>query len=140
MAWMIAIGALAAISTGASGATPMHEAFGNTILSTYPDGRTAELWLHPDGGYTAEGRKGDPSSGHWSMKGEKLCLKQSKPMPSFIAFCRSVPANGLRDGYATKAVSGETIQVRLVRGHAKGHQGPGALTASKSTMRSDGIV
>lgn len=130
MRWMFAIGALAAVSlgwtAGARAAAPMDAAFGNTILSTYPDGRTAELWLHPGGAYTAEGRKGDPSSGQWSVKGDKLCLKQSKPMSSFFRFCRKVPANGLRDGYTTKAVSGETVQVKLVQGRAKGHQGPGS--------------
>lgn len=127
MTWKLTLSALSAIGAllaGVAQASPVDQAFGNTILSTYPDGRTAELWLHPDGSYTAEGRRGDPSSGHWSTKGEKLCLKQSKPMPSFIAFCTSVPANGLRDGWSSKAVSGEKIQVKLVQGKAKGHQGP----------------
>jgi hypothetical protein len=132
MTWKTMLGAMAAgtLSVGilaapAAEAAPMDEAFGNTILSTYPDGRTAELWLHPDGSYTAEGRKGDPSSGHWSTKGDKkLCLKQSKPIGVPFSFCQAIPANGLRDGYTTKAVSGETIQVKLVHGRAKGHQGP----------------
>lgn len=127
MIWKLAFGsvaATAALLAGAAQASPLDAAFGNTILSTYPDGRTGELWLHPDGSYTAEGRKGDPSSGHWSTKGEKLCLKQSKPMSSFISFCTAVPANGLRDGWTSKAISGETIEVKLVHGRAKGHQGP----------------
>jgi len=122
----LAVGAMTAATVllaGAAQASPVDAAFGNTILSTYPDGRTGELWLRPDGSYTAEGRKGDPSSGHWSTKGEKLCLKQSKPMSSLIAFCTAVPANGLRDGWTSKAVTGETIKVKLVHGRAKGHQG-----------------
>lgn len=119
-------GALAAavVLGGVAHASPVDAAFGNTILSTYPDGRTGELWLHPDGGYAAEGRRGDPSSGHWSVKGEKLCLRQSKPMPSFIAFCSALPSQGLAAGWTTKAVTGETIKVKLVHGRAKGHQGP----------------
>jgi hypothetical protein len=121
----LAGGAAALILAGvAQAASPMSGAFGNTILSTYPDGRTAELWLHPDGRYDAEGRKGDASSGQWSTKGEKLCLKQVKPSSSFIAFCRPMPAEGLAAGYSTKAVTGETIKVKLVHGRAKGHQGP----------------
>ncbi|HEX4180881.1 MAG TPA: hypothetical protein VHY32_08825 [Caulobacteraceae bacterium] len=114
----------AALLAGAVQASPIDQAFGNTILSTYPDGRTAELWLHPDGSYTAEGRKGDPSSGKWSMKGDKLCLKQSKPSSSIISFCKPAQADQLKSGYTTKAVTGETIQVKLVQGRAKGHQGP----------------
>ena len=127
MTWNLALcglSAMTALLAGAAQASPVDAAFGNTILSTYPDGRTGELWLHPDGSYTAEGRKGDPSSGHWSTRGEKLCLKQSKPMSSFISFCTAVPANGLRDGWTSKAISGEKIQVKLVHGRATGHQGP----------------
>ena len=137
MNWKLAFGALSlgalslgavslgsALLAGAAQASPVDAAFGNTILSTYPDGRTGELWLSPDGGYTAEGRKGDPSSGRWSTKGDKLCLKQSKPMSSLISFCTAVPVNGLRDGWTSKAVTGETIKVKLVHGRAQGHQGP----------------
>jgi hypothetical protein len=111
---------------GAAAPAAVDAAFGNTILSTYPDGRTGELWLHPDGSYAAEGRRGDPSSGHWSTRGEKLCLKQSKPAPSFISFCTALPRAGLGAGWTTKALTGETIRVRLVHGRAKGHQGPPA--------------
>ena len=127
MAWkatFAALGMTVALVDGAAAASPADAAFGNTILSTYPDGRTAELWLHPDGSYTAEGRRGDPSNGHWSTRGEKLCLKQSRPMAMFMAFCSSLPAKGLRDGWTTKAVTGETIKVRLVKGRASGRQGP----------------
>jgi hypothetical protein len=38
-------------------------AFGNTIVSTYPDGRQAHLWLQPDGTYTRHGRPDDRSNG-----------------------------------------------------------------------------
>jgi len=110
----------------AHAASPVAAAFGNTILSTYPDGRTGELWLHPGGRYDAEGRKGDPSSGKWSLKGEKLCLKQSRPMPSFLSFCTPLPHKGMSAGWTAKAVTGETIQVRLVHGRTKGRQGPAA--------------
>ena len=126
MDWKLALAGLGAASVlaGTAQASPVDAAFGNTILSTYPDGRTGELWLHPDGSYTAEGRRGDPSSGRWSTKGAKLCLKQQHPMPSFMSFCSAVPPNGLRDGWSSKAVTGEPIKVRLVQGRAKGHQGP----------------
>ena len=120
------VAAAAALFTfsAAQAAPPVAMAFGNTILSTYPDGRTGELWLHPDGSYDAEGRKGDHSSGHWKTKGEKLCLKQSKPMSSLFSFCTAIPDHGLRDGFDSKAVTGEAIRVTLVHGRAKGHQGP----------------
>ena len=52
----------AAAATGAGDMAKVKIAFGNTIVSTYPDGRQAQLWLHPDGSYTAEGRRLDRSS------------------------------------------------------------------------------
>ena len=40
----------------------LQQAFGSTIVSTYPDGRQGKLWLKADGTYTAEGRKHQPSA------------------------------------------------------------------------------
>jgi hypothetical protein len=92
----------------------IQKAFGNTILSTYPDNRTAKLWLEPSGSYTAMGRRGDRSSGHWKVEADKLCLKQERPWaPPFFRYCTPIPS---QDQWTTKAVTGETIQVRLVEG------------------------
>ncbi|HEY5410159.1 MAG TPA: hypothetical protein VIJ94_05465 [Caulobacteraceae bacterium] len=90
--------------------------FGNTIVSTYPDGRTAELWLHPDGSYDAEGRRRDRTEGHWNIKGEKLCLKQSHPLPFPFAYCTPLVAGGVGTRWDGKAVTGEAIRIQLVRG------------------------
>ena len=94
-------------------------AFDNTIVSTYPDGRTGELWLASDGSYTAQGRRHDPSNGHWRVKGDKLCLKQSRPIPVPFSFCTPLPSE-LGAGWTGKAVSGEAIQIKLVKGHVTG--------------------
>ena len=91
-------------------------AFGNTIVSTYPDGRTGELWLHPDGSYSAEGRRHDLSNGHWKLKGDKLCLKQSRPLPVPFSYCTPVAQGAVGASWTGKAVSGEAIRIRLVRG------------------------
>jgi hypothetical protein len=106
-------------------------AFGSTIVSTYPDGRQAELWLKRDGTYEAEGRRHDRTSGTWSIKNErdgmKLCLKQRKPIaaPPFFSYCPEVPEGGLDKPWTGKAFTGERISIRLVRGvydPAKGEQ------------------
>ncbi len=96
----------------------LRAAFGNTIVSTYPDGRQAELWFHPDGNYDAEGRRHDRSKGHWKVKGEKLCLKQSHPIPVPFAYCTPIAQTRLGGKWAGKAVTGESITIRLVRGRA----------------------
>jgi len=104
----------------AQAASPVAGAFGNTIVSVYPDGRHGELWLQPGGAYTSEGRRGDMSSGHWTVKGEKLCLKQSKPIAVFLTFCTPIPSAGLGQEWSAKAVTGEAIKVKVVKGHVKG--------------------
>jgi hypothetical protein len=95
-------------------------AFGNTIVSTYPDGRTAHLWLKEDGSYTALGRRKKPSSGRWSIKGEKICLKQQKPSAVPFNYCTPTPSGGVGTTWKAKAVTGEPIEVRVVAGVIKG--------------------
>lgn len=112
--WFIASGA-ALVLLGAASPPPMiQKAFGNTILSTYPDNRQARLWLEPSGAYTGMGRRGDRTSGHWKVEGEKLCLKQDHPATlPFFRYCTPIPNE---EHWTAKAVTGETIQVRLVKG------------------------
>jgi hypothetical protein len=94
------------------------KAFGNTIVSTYPDGRTGETWLKADGTYTGMGRKKtDPSSGHWKIKGDSICLSQTKPFVFGASVCIKVPEAGLGSGFQNKAVTGEMTKVTLVHGH-----------------------
>jgi len=99
----------------------LETAFGSTIVSTYPDGRQAELWLKRDGTYESEGRRHDRSSGVWQIKddgkqGRKMCMKQRKPFSAPFSFCTPVPEGGLEKPWTAKAFTGEQISVRLVRG------------------------
>ena len=114
---------LAAAPVIAAEASALHDAFGNTIVSTYPDGRKAELWLHADGAYDAEGRKHDRTSGHWTIKGEKLCLKQSRPFAFPFSYCTPLVAGGVGVSWKGKAVTGEPIRIQLVRGVVDPAQG-----------------
>ena len=108
---------LTATTVAAKATSPaVDAAFGNTIVSTYPDGRVAQLWLKEDGSYSAEGRRHDPSSGHWSVKGAKLCLKQSRPMSVPFRFCTPIPDGGMEHAWSAKAVTGEDIRVQIVKG------------------------
>jgi len=105
-------GALAK-STDTSTDASLAPAFKGTIVSTYPDGRTAKLWLNADGSYTAAGRRGDKSSGHWTVKAGKVCLSQSHPIPSPFSFCTPKPSSTT---WRAKAVTGEPITVHIERG------------------------
>lgn len=93
----------------AAGAPPaLEKAFTGTIISTYPDGRTASLWMNRSGTYTSMGRRHDRHSGRWTVKGDKVCFKRG-----LFGYCTALPTKG---SFTTKAVTGETIQVRLVPG------------------------
>lgn len=117
---LVALPAAFVLLCAADAPPALQKAFGNTVVSTYPDGRTGELWLDPSGAYSAMGRRQDRSNGHWSVRGDKLCLKQSRPIPVPFAYCTALPTDG---AWTAKAVSGETIHVRLVKGRQAGSAG-----------------
>lgn len=96
--------------------TLLEAAFGNTVVSTYPDGRTAELWLQPDGVYTAEGRDHDRSRGAWWVKDGRLCLKQAHPFAFGYVYCTLLSQFSAGSSWISKAVTGETIRIQLVHG------------------------
>jgi hypothetical protein len=89
---------------------PLEKAFTSTIVSTYPDGRTAQLWMDPSGTYTSMGRRHDRHTGHWTLKGDKVCFRRG-----IFSYCTPIPTE---NAFTTKAVTGETIQVRLVPGRS----------------------
>ena len=94
----------------------LEPAFKNTIVSTYPDGRKAKLWLNADGSYRAQGRRGKPSSGRWTLKGEQICLKQQRPFPGPFSYCTAVRRGGVGTSWTGKAVTGERIRIQVVAG------------------------
>lgn len=104
---------LATAAAAAPTPAELGKAFGNTVVSTYPDGRTGLLWLKRDGTYDAKGRRRTPSSGTWTLKGGKVCLKQLKPMRAPFNYCTPLPSG---DTWRAKAVTGEPIMVRIVAG------------------------
>jgi hypothetical protein len=117
-------------ASAAPGSAELRSAFGNTIVSTYPDGRKAELWLQPDGSYTAEGRRHDRSDGHWQVRGARICLRQSHPLTLPISYCTAVPSSGVGSEWSARAVTGEKIRVRLIEGRPAGSPGPASGKSS----------
>ena len=89
--------------------------FGNTVMSMYPDGRSQKVWLHPDGTWDGKSRKGTSLSGKWALKGDRVCLRQSKPPTLPISFCQQMP----RDPDVTLTshdLLGQTIHLKIVKG------------------------
>ncbi|HEX2559290.1 hypothetical protein [Phenylobacterium sp.] len=113
---MAAAAALIAAPAFATAPDFLQPAFKNTIVSTYPDGRQAKLWLNPDGTYRATGRRGKPSSGRWTLKGEQICMKQQRPFSAPMSYCTPVHRGGVGTTWTGKAVTGEPIRISVVAG------------------------
>lgn len=92
-------------------------AFGNTVKAVYPDGKHQRIWFNADGAWEAIGRRGKPSSGKWTQKGEKVCLRQVKPFPSPLKYCTHFPADGaLGAVWTSRDMAGEPIRLTVVKG------------------------
>ena len=117
-AWMAASGlALVGASAQAEDYSSVAPAFGNTVISRYPDGTSQKIWLHPDGSWDGVSRKGVRIAGHWSVRGEKVCLRQSTPPTLPIAYCTPFPPRsepGVQ--WTSRDVAGRPITLSLMRG------------------------
>ena len=91
-------------------------AFGNTLLSTYPDGRTARMWLQPGGRFEGRGRRGGASSGVWRVRDGEVCFSQRRPVPLPGRYCTPIVRGGVGTHWTARAVTGETIRVDLIAG------------------------
>jgi hypothetical protein len=122
----LALSAIAAAGASTASAAPdskaapateaVKRAFGNTIVTTYPDGRHGYLWLKADGSFTTMGRHKTQSTGVWRIKGSQVCLKRRHP-PAPFSYCTPAPQG---DSWPAKAVTGEKLQAKLVKGIVKG--------------------
>jgi len=111
-------GAVATTATSAQAAPVGFEAaFGNTVRATYPDGRSQRYWFQPTGEWRAVGRRGTASSGKWTRKGDRVCLKQTKPFAGPFKYCTVFPADGrLGSSWPAKDAGGGKIRLSLERG------------------------
>lgn len=89
-------------------------AFGNTVLIVDPDGRSRKIWLQPGGAWTGKSRRGLDLAGKWTVKGDKVCLTQSRPrLPGSL--CNTFPTQ-LGATLQARDPGGKTIQLKLVKG------------------------
>ncbi len=113
---MTFVSLLFALALQSASASPLEAAYANTLVSTYPDGRTARLWLNRDGTYTGEGRSGRSSAGVWERRGTELCMRQRRPVPVPVRYCTPIVSGGVGTQWRARAVTGEPITVSLVAG------------------------
>jgi len=108
--------AFAALSPAAAAAR-LRIAFGNTVLDTFPDGRTSEAWLQPDGTYTGEGRTHTKSYGRWFVDGAKLCFRQAHPFAFGYVYCTPIPDVRMGEAWRARSPMGEEVTVKIIPGH-----------------------
>lgn len=95
-------------------------AFGNTVVTTYPDGRQQQIWLRADGTWDGLSRKKTALAGTWKVQGDKLCLKQAKPPTLPVAYCTAFPDDAAPGVvWTSKDMGGTPIKLKLVRGMAQ---------------------
>lgn len=113
---LLAIALLAAPAAALAAAPPANvkAAFGNTVLTIDPDGRSRKIWLRPDGRWTGLSRRGLDLAGRWTVDGDKVCLTQSRPR-LFGRMCQVFPTDP-EVGVVTKDPLGKTVRLKLVKG------------------------
>ena len=112
-----ALGLLTATVIAASApVAALQPAFGNTIVTTYPNGKVTRTWLHPDGTYEALRANGDHTGGVWKLKGGQLCITQKQPVYVPLAFCTPIVPGGIGVSWTAKGLMGEPVRNTLVAG------------------------
>ena len=108
----------AAVATPAPASdTQMAAAFGNTVISRYPDGGWVKHWFDRDGGYSAEFSDGRRIRGSWRIEGERLCLNGITPSIMLIRrFCSPMVAVRQGETWASRDPLGRRVQNQLLQG------------------------
>ncbi|MCF8505555.1 MAG: hypothetical protein K9G59_11615 [Caulobacter sp.] len=115
----LALGLLAATVIAASAPVPpagLEPAFGNTIITTYPNGKSTRTWLHRDGTYEAQRANGERTGGVWKVKGGQLCITQKRPVFVPLTFCTPIVPGGVGASWSAKGLLGEPVRNVLAAG------------------------
>ncbi|HEV2533367.1 hypothetical protein [Phenylobacterium sp.] len=114
---------LSALNAQATELSRVAAAFGNTVLSVYPDGRTQKVWLHPDGLWDGLSRNNQALSGKWTMKADKVCLRQTRPPTLPFSYCTGFPEDPhVGVTWTSKDMVGTPIRLTVVKGMAEARQ------------------
>lgn len=117
----LVLGAMAAAVIAATAPMPppltaLEPAFGNTIVTTYPNGKVTRTWLRRDGTYEALRANGDRTGGVWKVKGDELCITQKKPVYVPLAFCTPIVPGRIGASWSARGLLGEPVRNTLVAG------------------------
>lgn len=94
--------------------------FGNTVKVDYRDGRFERIWFRRDGAWEALSVRGTWSGGRWSVRKDKICMRQSRPFPAPIRYCTRFPADGgVGAAWTATDWRGEPIMLSVIKGEER---------------------
>lgn len=94
----------------------MDSAFGNTVVSRYPDGGWVKHWFNPDGTYTARFSDGRRLSARWTVNGDRVCLTNMRPYMLVPRFCSTMVEASVGQTWQSRDPLGRRVQNVLVAG------------------------
>ena len=112
--------AVAAVSAACLLASPVradiNAAFGNTVVSRYPDGGWVKHWFNPDGSYAAQFSDGRRLSARWSVRGERVCLSHIRPSMLIPRVCTEIKHADIGATWQSRDPRGRRVQNVQVAG------------------------
>ena len=112
--------AVAAVSAACLLASPVradiNDAFGNTVVSRYPDGGWVKHWFNPDGSYAAQFSDGRRLSARWSVRGERVCLSHIRPSMLIPRFCTEMIDADVGETWQSRDPLGRRVNNVLIAG------------------------
>lgn len=96
--------------------SPMAGAFGNTLVSTAPNGAVTQTYIDPDGTYRSIAL-GMDSRGRWSVWRGQICYSQTSPAPA-PPLCSLGPKKKVNSKWTIFHGDGSSTKVTIIPGRA----------------------
>ncbi len=94
----------------------IENAFGNTVISHYPDGAWVKHWFNRDGSYQAIFSDGRRLSARWAIEGERVCLNGIRPRLLLSRFCTAMVEASVGQTWQGRDPLGRRVRNELVAG------------------------
>lgn len=106
----------AACLAAAPASADMTAAFGNTVVSRYPDGGWVKHYFSADGSYSAHWSDGKRLTARWTQDGDRVCLTHIRPSMLIPRFCTPLIQAQVGDTWSARDPIGRRVQNTLLRG------------------------
>ncbi|RZJ40035.1 MAG: hypothetical protein EON87_18870 [Brevundimonas sp.] len=95
----------------------MADAFGNTIVSHYPDGGWVKHFFERDGRYSALFSDGRRLTAQWQVEGSRVCLNGLRPRIMMISrYCSALVEADVGETWQSRDPLGRNVRNELLAG------------------------